>query len=113
MLQRNLEGSAAQSNLRPVRRPPVLALIAISGLSPFAINSIIPSMPAIEHAFQASYGRVQLILSLFLASIAVSQIVIGPLSDRFGRRPVLLIGFSIFVLASVLAPFAPTVEALI
>lgn len=97
----------------PVRRPPVLALIAISALSPFAINSVVPSIPAIEVAFNADYGRVQLILSLFLASIAVSQILIGPVSDRFGRRPVLLFGFSVFIVASVVSPFAPTIEALI
>ena len=72
------------------RRPPVLALVAVSALSPFAINSVVPSMPAIEHAFNTDYGRVQLILSLFLAAVAISQIIIGPLSDRFGRRPVLL-----------------------
>jgi DHA1 family bicyclomycin/chloramphenicol resistance-like MFS transporter len=91
----------------------VLALIAISALSPFAINSIVPSMPAIEQAFSADYGRVQLILSMFLASVAISQIFIGPLSDRFGRRPVLLIGFSLFVLASAASSFSPTIEALI
>ena len=113
MLQSNPQFRASDGELRPARRPPVLALIAISGLSPFAINSVIPSMPAIEDAFGASYGRVQLILSLFLASIAVSQILIGPLSDHLGRRPVLLVGFSIFILASALAPFAPTIDALI
>lgn len=97
----------------PARRPPVLALVAISALSPFAINSVVPSIPAIEIAFDADYSRVQLILSLFLASIAISQILIGPLSDRFGRRPVLLFGFFIFILASVISPFAPSIEALI
>jgi len=96
-----------------LRRPPVLALIAISALSPFAINAVVPSMPAIERAFDADYGRVQLILSLFLAAIAISQIVIGPLSDRFGRRPVLLWGFAVFVVASAASPFAPTIEGLI
>ena len=95
------------------RRPPVLALIANSALSPFAINAVVPSLPAIETVFGASYSRVQLIVALFLASIAVSQILIGPLSDRFGRRPVLLVGFSIFILASLAAPFAPSVDALI
>ncbi len=96
-----------------LRRPPVLALVAVSALSPFAINSVVPSMPAIERAFDADYARVQLILSMFLAAVAVSQIVIGPLSDRFGRRPVLLIGFTIFVAACVASPFAPSIEALI
>jgi MFS transporter, DHA1 family, multidrug resistance protein len=98
---------------RPIRRPSVLALVAVSAVSPFAINSVVPSMPAIELAFRADYGRVQLILSLFLASVAVAQIFIGPLSDRFGRRPVLLIGFAIFVAACIASPFAPSIEALI
>lgn len=96
-----------------IRRPPVLALIAISALSPFAINSVVPSLPAIGTDFNASYSRVQLIVSLFLASVAVAQIFIGPLSDRFGRRPVLLCGFVVFILASATAPFAPSVDALI
>ncbi len=98
---------------RVARRPPVFALIAISSVSPFAINCVVPSMPAIERAFEANYGRVQLILSMFLAAVAVSQIVIGPLSDRFGRRPVLLIGFALFVATCVASPFAPSVEALV
>jgi DHA1 family bicyclomycin/chloramphenicol resistance-like MFS transporter len=97
----------------PVRRPPVLALVAVSAMSPFAINAILPSMPAIEHAFGADYGRVQLILSAFLASVAVSQIFIGPLSDRFGRRPVLHIGFALFVAACIASPFAATIDQLI
>ena len=96
-----------------VRRPPVLALVAVSALSPFAINAVVPSMPAIERAFDTDYGRVQLLLSMFLAAIAISQIVIGPLSDRFGRRPVLLVGFAFFVAASIASPFAPSIEALI
>lgn len=97
----------------PRRRPPVIALVAVSALSPFAINAIVPSMPAIGQHFGASYGRVQLILSMFLASVAVSQIFIGPVSDRFGRRPVLLVGFVIFILASLASPFVPSIEALI
>lgn len=95
------------------RRPPVFALIAISSLSPFGINAVVPSMPAIGITFGAPYGRVQLTLSLYLAAIAISQIFIGPLSDRFGRRPILLAGFSMFVVVSLLAPFAPTIDALI
>ena len=95
------------------RRPSVVALVIISGVSPFAINSIVPSLPAIAMAFDADYGRVQLILSLFLASIAISQIFIGPLSDRFGRRPVLLTGFVAFTAVSLVAPLAPTIDSLI
>src|SRR5687768_15385734 len=90
---------ASESPNLPVRRPPVLALMAVSAMSPFAINAILPSLPAIERAFGADYGRVQLVLSAFLASVAISQIFIGPLSDRFGRRPVLQVGFILFVAA--------------
>jgi MFS transporter, DHA1 family, multidrug resistance protein len=91
----------AQALRTPARRPPILALVAISALSPFAINSVLPSLPAIEQSFAAAYARVQLVLSLYLASVAVAQIFIGPLSDRFGRRPILLLGFTLFVAASV------------
>jgi DHA1 family bicyclomycin/chloramphenicol resistance-like MFS transporter len=70
-------------------------------------------LPAIELAFHADYGRVQLVLSLFLASVAVAQIFIGPLSDRFGRRPVLLAGFVVFVAACIASPFAPNIDALV
>jgi DHA1 family bicyclomycin/chloramphenicol resistance-like MFS transporter len=94
-------------------RPPVLALIAVSALSPFAINVILPSLPAMEVAFVAGYSRVQLTVSLYLAAVALSQVVIGPISDRLGRRPVLLVGFGIFALASAASPFSPAVEALI
>jgi DHA1 family bicyclomycin/chloramphenicol resistance-like MFS transporter len=114
----HMQRGATSSNERDaavarVRKPPVFALVAVSAMSPFAINAIVPSMPAIEREFGASYGRVQLILSAFLASIALAQILIGPLSDHFGRRPVMLTGFTIFILTCVVAPFAPSVEALI
>lgn len=93
--------------------PPIAALIAISCLSPFAINALVPSMPALERHFNAPYGRVQLVLSLFLAAIAAAQIGIGPLSDRFGRRPVLIAGLAVFTLASIAATAAPTIDVLI
>ncbi|WP_445466266.1 multidrug effflux MFS transporter [Faunimonas sp. B44] len=96
-----------------IRRPPILALVAISALSPFAINVIVPSMPALERHFSADYGTVQLVLSLFLVAVAAGQIFVGPLSDRFGRRPVLLLGFLIFTLASLAAVFAQSIAALI
>ncbi len=95
------------------RKPPIFALVAISAVSPFAINSVLPSLPAIALAFDASYSRVQLLLSLYLAAIATAQIFVGPLSDRFGRRPVLFVGFALFIASSLLALAAPNVEALI
>ncbi len=97
----------------PPHAPSLLALIAVSMLSPFATTVIVPAMPAIQVDYGADYGAVQLVLSFFLASIALAQIIIGPLSDRFGRRPVLLAGLGIFVVSSVFAALAPTIESLI
>jgi len=95
------------------RRPSVLSLVAVSMVSPLAINIIVPALPAIQATYGAPYGQVQLVLSLFLAAIALGQIALGPLSDRFGRRPVLIGGLAVFTLTSFAAPFAPTIEALI
>jgi DHA1 family bicyclomycin/chloramphenicol resistance-like MFS transporter len=97
----------------PPRQPSLLALIAVSMLSPFATTVIVPAMPAIQANYRSDYGTVQLTLSFFLASIALAQIIIGPLSDRFGRRPVLIAGLGIFVVSSVFAALAPTIESLI
>lgn len=106
-------GEPAAARPRPPKTPPIIALMAISALNAFAVNVILPALPALQHEFEADYGRVQLILSIYLASMAVSQIFIGPLSDRFGRRPVLLVGFSIFTVASVVAAFATDIDTVI
>lgn len=95
------------------RRPSLGALIAVSMLSPFAINVVVPSLPAIERHFAADYATVQLVLSLYLAAVAVAQILIGPLSDRFGRRPVLMAGLAVFAVSSVACVAAPNAESLI
>ncbi|WP_161139791.1 multidrug effflux MFS transporter [Propylenella binzhouense] len=95
------------------RRPPILALVAISSVSPFAINVIVPSMPAIQRHFGAGYGTVQFVLSLFLVAVAAGQMLVGPVSDRFGRRPVLLAGFVLFTVSSAAAAAAPTIGVLI
>ncbi len=94
-------------------RPATLALVSASIVSPIGINIILPSMSSMQREFSSNYGTVQLTLSLFLASVAATQIIVGPLSDRFGRRPILLGGMAIFVAASLLAVVAPNVESLI
>ena len=94
-------------------RPATLALVAVSVLSPIGISIILPSMPSMQRAYETDYGTVQFTLSLYLVSIALSQIIVGPLSDRFGRRPVLLCGISVFIASSLAAVVAPTIESLI
>ncbi|MBD1546693.1 multidrug effflux MFS transporter [Roseibium aggregatum] len=98
---------------RPARPPSLWILIAISTISPLSMNIYLPSMAGMVTAFDTTTGMVQLTMSLFLVSIAVSTIVLGPLSDRFGRRPVVLWGMALYVVSSVLCLLAPTIEALI
>ena len=65
-------------------RPGLFILIAMSAIGPIALNIFIPSMPGLQAAFDTDYATVQLTLTFYLASLAVSQLVIGPVSDRFG-----------------------------
>jgi MFS transporter, DHA1 family, multidrug resistance protein len=90
------------------------ALLTLAvGLGPLATDLYLPSLPSIGIAFGRSVADIQLTLSVYIAGFAVSQLFSGPLSDRFGRRPVMLIGFAIFLAASVLAAFAPSLEVLL
>jgi MFS transporter, DHA1 family, multidrug resistance protein len=82
-------------------------------IGPLALNILQPSMPGLAAALDASRQEVQLTLSLFLAAQAVSQLFIGGLADRFGRRPVLLAALALYVAASVAAVFATSILLLI
>jgi len=93
--------------------PSYPVLVAISAIGPLALNIFIPSMPGLQASFGVSSGTVQLTLTLFVAGMAVCQLVYGPLSDRFGRRPMLLSGMALFVAASLAAAIAPSIEVLI
>jgi DHA1 family bicyclomycin/chloramphenicol resistance-like MFS transporter len=88
-------------------------LTAMVALGPLSTDLYLPSLPALRHAFGAGIGEVQLTLSLFLVGLAGGQLIYGPLSDRFGRRPVLLAGVAIYVLASIVCVAAPSIASLI
>jgi DHA1 family bicyclomycin/chloramphenicol resistance-like MFS transporter len=91
----------------------LLILVAISAIGPLSLNILVPSMPGIQRGFQADPATVQLTLTLYLIGMAGCQLFYGPLSDRFGRRPVLLGGLCLYVLACIAAAAAPTIEVLI
>lgn len=101
------------SSALPTRRPTIALLVAVSAVSPLALNIYLPSMPVLVDVFDTTAAMVQLSLSLFLASIALAQIGIGPLSDRYGRRPVLLWGLVVFILGSVVCALADSIEVLL
>lgn len=90
--------------------PSMLTLILLSAISILSLNMFAPSLTHIAEDFGADYALVSLSLGGYLAITAVLQIILGPLSDRYGRRPVLLIGVSLFTVASVGCYFAPSIE---
>lgn len=93
---------------------PFLFLLAmITALDAMAIDMYLPAFPAVAQELGASAGKIQQTLSVFLVGLALGQGLYGPLLDRFGRRWPLLIGLGIFVLGSVMAALAPSVEWLL
>jgi len=91
----------------------VILLTVMSALGQFATSVYTPSFPAIGAEFGVSSAAVQLTLTVALASFALGQLVYGPLTDRFGRRSVLLPGILVYIAGSVLCAGAPALEALI
>ncbi|MEX3014386.1 multidrug effflux MFS transporter [Gymnodinialimonas hymeniacidonis] len=104
------------STHRPVRfldrttPPHIFTLIVITGLGALSMNIFLPSLPAMTTFFDTEYRVMQLSVSLYLGVNAVLQVLIGPISDRFGRRPVLLGGFVLFLLATLGCLLAPNIE---
>lgn len=90
--------------------PHIMTLVIVSGLAALNMNMFLPSLPSIATAFSADYALVQLSVSGYLAFTGALQLVIGPLSDRYGRRPVLLGALVVFVAATAFCLFAPTIE---
>ncbi|MFT6931436.1 MAG: DHA1 family bicyclomycin/chloramphenicol resistance-like MFS transporter [Paracoccaceae bacterium] len=90
--------------------PHILTLILLTGLGALSMNIFLPSLPNMALYFDADYRLMQLSVALYLGVNAVVQIFIGPISDRFGRRPVLLWGVFLFILATIGCLFAQTVE---
>jgi DHA1 family bicyclomycin/chloramphenicol resistance-like MFS transporter len=93
--------------------PHIMTLVLATASGSVAMNVFLPSLPGMARYFQADYAVVQLTVSLYLAATAVLQLLIGPLSDRFGRRPVMLVCFVIFMVGTLAAIYAPTIELLL
>jgi MFS transporter, DHA1 family, multidrug resistance protein len=92
----------------------VVIIASIMALNPLAMDMMLPALPNIRSAFHlADANRPQMVLSTFIIGFGVGQFVMGPLSDRFGRRPVLLGGMTVYGIASLLAIAAPSFETLL
>lgn len=91
----------------------MVTLVIIASLGALTMNIFLPSMPAIQAHLGTSPFAVQFLLSGFLFMNGILQLIIGPLSDRFGRRPIALWAFALFVLASVVCANAPNTATLV
>jgi DHA1 family bicyclomycin/chloramphenicol resistance-like MFS transporter len=107
----------AEAGPLPARRWSTAALMAllaaITALAPFSLQIFLPALPAIQASFAVNPGVVQLALSLSILANAVANLAYGPLSDRFGRRPVLLVGLAAFIAGSLGCALASSIELLI
>jgi DHA1 family bicyclomycin/chloramphenicol resistance-like MFS transporter len=90
-----------------------IVLALLTALGPLSTDMYLPSLPAIAASFKASTGQTQLTLSAFLLGFAAGQFFYGPISDRIGRKPVLLFGLGLFTLASLICALSPNIETLI
>jgi DHA1 family bicyclomycin/chloramphenicol resistance-like MFS transporter len=88
-------------------------LMAMTAIGPATLNMMVPALPGLTRILDTDAGIVQLTLSLFLLSLATAQLLLGPLSDRFGRRPIVLGGIAITVVASLAGIAASSIHALI
>lgn len=93
--------------------PHLITLVFAAATAALSTNLFLPSLPGMATYFNTDYSVIQLTVSLYLAAQAVLQLGIGPASDRFGRRPVMLFGFTIFLLSTLVAIWAPNIETLL
>jgi DHA1 family bicyclomycin/chloramphenicol resistance-like MFS transporter len=85
---------------------------ALSAFGPLSIDMYLPSFPTLAAEFGATPGQVQLTLSAFFLGFALGQLLYGPLSDRYGRKPLLMVGLSVYVMTSLLCMMSPRIEIL-
>ncbi|MGW0816791.1 multidrug effflux MFS transporter [Streptomyces viridiviolaceus] len=110
------ETEPAVSALRGTRRAGLLVTLVLGGLTatpPLAMDMYLPSLPEVTRSLHAPAATVQLTLTACLAGMALGQLVVGPMSDKWGRRRPLLAGLAVYVVATALCAFAPTVELLV
>src|SRR6202140_5644996 len=105
-------GAATTTNTA-TSRIMLLLLVAMTGVAPISLYMLVPALPVLATVFGRDISIAQMTVSLYMVGIACSQIIMGPLSDRFGRRPVLLAGLGLMVLASAACIFAETLPQLI
>ncbi|WP_373973828.1 multidrug effflux MFS transporter [Chitinibacter sp. SCUT-21] len=91
----------------------ILLLAALTALGPLSIDMYLPGLPAIAHSLHSDDGTVQLTLASYFIGLSLGQLLYGPVSDHYGRKPPLLVGLALYLLASIACALATSIEALI
>lgn len=99
--------------LKPDTPAMTVLLAFMTAIGPLTMDIYLASMPDIGMALHASTAAVQLTLSFYLIGFAIGQLLYGPISDAYGRRPLLLIGFTLYLVATGACAFASTIDTLI
>src|SRR5579864_8637628 len=103
----SIPATESPAPVRPTLTPLLLALLALlSAFTPLSIDMYLPALPVIAVDLRGTTADIQLTLSAFLIAFGFGQIFYGPAGDRFGRRPVILGGLAVYVVASVGCAFA-------
>jgi len=97
----------------PARQPPLWLLVVISALAPITMNGVLPANTAIMHELSTSYGMAQVVLSVYLFASMISQILLGNLADRIGRRPVMIGSLVLFGIGGSVCAIAASIEVLL
>ncbi|MGW8887103.1 multidrug effflux MFS transporter [Streptomyces sp. NPDC055749] len=109
-------GTAPNRSTPAARRTGLLVTLVLGGLTalpPLSMDMYLPALPEVTDVLHAPASTVQLTLTACLAGMALGQLVVGPMSDRWGRRRPLLLGMIVYVIATAICAFAPTAELLI
>ena len=93
--------------------PALWLIVSLAALGPFSISVYLPALPSLTSALGASPAQGQLTMTMYLAGFAIAQLVYGPLSDRLGRRPMMIAGLLIYVVASIAAALSTTIALLL
>ncbi|MBT2528050.1 Bcr/CflA family multidrug efflux MFS transporter [Streptomyces sp. ISL-99] len=117
--QGHISGAEAESaalSSPSARRTSLLVTLVLGGLTalpPLSMDMYLPALPEVTKSLGSPAATVQLTLTACLAGMALGQLVVGPMSDRFGRRKPLLLGMIVYVVATAICAFAPSTELLI
>ena len=93
--------------------PSIFILVLMVSLGPFGDTIYAPMLPELKKILATDYSHVQLTITSYLVGYSLSQILYGPLSDRFGRKPLILIGSAFFILSSIICILSPNIDTLI